>query len=73
MMRGKGKCVKGGKNKTKKFTCGVVGVFFFLAKAYLWAAVFASTTPAVCIQERTEFSPPSGSSFIVVPPRGIVS
>lgn len=41
--------------------------------AYLWAAVFASTTPAVCIQERTEFSPPSGSSFIVVPPRGIVS
>lgn len=48
-------------------------ILFSFGMPYLWAAVFASTTPAVCIQERTEFSPPSGSSFIVVPPRGIVS
>lgn len=44
------------------------------AGTYLWAAVLASTTPAVCIHERTGFMPlPSGSSFMVVPPRGIFS
>lgn len=43
-------------------------------QTYLWAAVFASTTPAVCIHDRTGFMPlPSGSSFIVVPPLGIFS
>lgn len=43
-------------------------------QTYLWAAVLASTTPAVCIQDRTGFMPlPSGSSFIVVPPLGIFS
>lgn len=43
-------------------------------QTYLWAAVLASTTPAVCIHDRTGFMPlPSGSSFIVVPPLGIFS
>lgn len=41
---------------------------------YLCAAVLASTTPAVCIQDLTGFIPlPSGSSFILVPPRGMLS
>lgn len=45
-----------------------------LANTYLWAAVLASTTPAVCIHDRTGFiPPPSGSSFMVVPPLGIFS
>lgn len=36
--------------------------------AYLWAAVFASNTPAPCIHVRTAFIPaPMGSSFILLP------
>lgn len=35
--------------------------------AHLWAAVFASSTPPPCIQLRTAFMPPSGSSFRLLP------
>lgn len=35
--------------------------------AHLWAAVLASSTAPPCIQLRTAFMPPSGSSFRVLP------
>lgn len=37
------------------------------ARAHLWAAVLASSTPPPCIQLRTAFMPPSGSSFKLLP------
>lgn len=36
-------------------------------RAHLWAAVLASSTPPPCIQLRTLFMPPSGSSFRLLP------
>lgn len=36
-------------------------------RAHLWAAVLASSTPPPCIQLRTAFMPPSGSSFKLLP------
>lgn len=41
--------------------------------AHLWAAVFASSTPPPCIQLRTAFMPPSGSSFRLLPLRWMLS
>lgn len=41
--------------------------------AHLCAAVFASSTPPPCIQLRTEFMPPSGSSFRLLPLRWMLS
>lgn len=41
--------------------------------AHLCAAVFASSTPPPCIQLRTVFMPPSGSSFRLLPLRWMLS
>jgi len=42
-------------------------------RAHLWAAVLASSTPPPCIQLRTVFMPPSGSSFRLLPLRWMLS